>query len=671
MSQQSSKSVLLPVRPLAGIMSNNASEDADVAVDRSAAASSSKPPDERPDQAVNGIGAATEPTTTTQGPPPSKRSKTRTSSKRKAASAAYKPQFGFTTIPVIPALSASAKTTSSTYLKSGVSRLFGDATGVAEKGLVPENFSEILVIHPGSRNLRVGRASEAFPKEVPQVIVRKIRLQTPTTTTTTATIASTTEITANAQAGVEGDSATLEGGDSTTAMDDDEDLMEANTDEDGMDLDIENEGEDHAESFDESEQQSSSTKGSTEKVRERPVRDRSSKSGLGSKWSKRGPFPTVIDTPENLELIEQEIRQRMKAKKIRIFSSTRSQVLSYNAQVIPDTILDHNDPYKIEWTSLEEEPEFIVGQQALRMSKLDTPSYSTTSGHYTYRMFHPLQHGLPNTQDYKTLQACMGDLQVIWSQAIETELNIPEKEFSKHNVVLIIPDLFNKKTVREMVSLLLRDMGFRGLVCLQESVAASFGAGISNACVVDIGAQKTSVACVEDAFCVADSRFNLKHGGDDITTVLMSLFLKNDFPYRECDIAKNVFDWMLVDELKQKFCTVNEMELTAQVYDFFVRRPDKQTLLYKVKVYDEVMIAPMSMMYTEVIDFEEKLKVLLYEDTWLEFSTEDEPEEGSSLQQQQQQQPQQPPVAAAPAAGASTSTDAVETTPMTIDDSTT
>lgn len=57
-----------------------------------------------------------------------------------------------------------------------------------------------------------------------------------------------------------------------------------------------------------------------------------------------------------------------------------------------------------------------------------------------------------------------------------------------------------------MVTLLLRYMKFRGVFVQQESACATFGAGVSTACVVDIGAQKTSVSCVEDGLCIPDSR---------------------------------------------------------------------------------------------------------------------------------------------------------------------
>lgn len=41
---------------------------------------------------------------------------------------------------------------------------------------------------------------------------------------------------------------------------------------------------------------------------------------------------------------------------------------------------------------------------------------------------------------------------------------------------------------------------------VQESLCAAFGAGLSTACVVDIGAVKTSIACVDEGQVVPDTR---------------------------------------------------------------------------------------------------------------------------------------------------------------------
>jgi actin-related protein 8 len=41
---------------------------------------------------------------------------------------------------------------------------------------------------------------------------------------------------------------------------------------------------------------------------------------------------------------------------------------------------------------------------------------------------------------------------------------------------------------------------------IQESLAATYGAGVSNACVVDIGAVMTSIACVDEGLVLSDTR---------------------------------------------------------------------------------------------------------------------------------------------------------------------
>lgn len=47
------------------------------------------------------------------------------------------------------------------------------------------------------------------------------------------------------------------------------------------------------------------------------------------------------------------------------------------------------------------------------------------------------------------------------------------------------------------------------IIVHQESVCATFGSGLSSACVVDVGDQKTSVCCVEDGVSHRNSRFLL------------------------------------------------------------------------------------------------------------------------------------------------------------------
>ena len=73
-----------------------------------------------------------------------------------------------------------------------------------------------------------------------------------------------------------------------------------------------------------------------------------------------------------------------------------------------------------------------------------------------------------------------------------------------------------------MTDLLLSEMGFKEIavhqvseihhrardreIYVQEAYAATFSAGMSTACVVDMGAQVTSVTCVDEGVVSADTR---------------------------------------------------------------------------------------------------------------------------------------------------------------------
>lgn len=87
-------------------------------------------------------------------------------------------------------------------------------------------------------------------------------------------------------------------------------------------------------------------------------------------------------------------------------------------------------------------------------------------------------------------------------------------------------------------------------------MAATFGSGLSYACVVDVGDQKTSVSCVEDGICHQNTRVRLDYGGADITQTFYWLLQKCAFPYKDCN-DQNKLDAMLLRKLKEDFCHVN------------------------------------------------------------------------------------------------------------------
>ncbi|EKG19895.1 Actin-like protein [Macrophomina phaseolina MS6] len=373
--------------------------------------------------------------------------------------------------------------------------------------------SKIVVIHPGSQNLRIGLASDALPKTVPMVIARK--------------------------------------------------WPQSEAEEDGgepLPKRIKIDGE----------------------IPEEP-----------DKWFGEDFSSQYIS-------MSNDLKQRMRANKRRVLPNSKELVVNYNKRTPPEVISEHNDPHRVEWTEIPSDaPDYILGQAALRIPDNSKPRY---------KLFWPIRYGWFNEQDYTTKNALYQDVSLIIEHAITSELGLKhKKDWSQYGCVCIIPDLFERNYVTQMLDILLRDLGF-GRVCFQqESLSATFGAGYSSSCIVDLGAQKTSVCCVDEGMCIEDSRVNLKFGGSDVTETFIRMMLHDHFPYSDINLKRR-YDWLLAEELKQKFCTMNEADISVQLYDFHLRAFGEDTRKYFFKCYDETMLAPMGYFHPTIFDHSEKLR---------------------------------------------------------------
>uniref|UniRef100_A0A671LEF3 Actin-related protein 8 n=1 Tax=Sinocyclocheilus anshuiensis TaxID=1608454 RepID=A0A671LEF3_9TELE len=134
------------------------------------------------------------------------------------------------------------------------------------------------------------------------------------------------------------------------------------------------------------------------------------------------------------------------------------------------------------------------------------------------------------------------------------------------------------------------------VVVHQESVCVTFGSGLSSACVVDVGDQKTSVCCVEDGVSHRSSRLCLAYGGSDVTRCFFWLMQRAGFPYRECQLSSKL-DCMLLQQLKESFCHLDQDISGLQDHEFRTRFPDSPVLLYQLRLGDEKLQAPMALFY--------------------------------------------------------------------------
>ena len=289
--------------------------------------------------------------------------------------------------------------------------------------------------------------------------------------------------------------------------------------------------------------------------------------------------------------------------KRRVLPNSRELVTKWNSTNPPEMISIHNDPLQIDWTELPPNPKlapsYIVGSAALRIPERSKPRY---------QLRWPIRHGWLNENDYDSRNMLYRDFFLILEESIKTELGLThKKDWNQYGCVFVIPDLYEKVFVAKVLEELIRDFNFQRVSFIQESLAASFGAGFSTACIVDMGGQKTSICCVEDGMCMEDARVNLKYGGYDVTETFIKMMLFDKFNYSDFNLVRR-HDFLLAEELKEKYTLMTDENISVQLYDFHLRAHGQETRKYSFKIYDEGMLAPMGYFRPAIFDNSEKLK---------------------------------------------------------------
>ncbi len=298
----------------------------------------------------------------------------------------------------------------------------------------------------------------------------------------------------------------------------------------------------------------------------------------------------------------EDLKVERRQNKLRVLPNSKELVINYNRRSEPEQIAQHNDPSQVEWTEVakleDTRSAAIFGHHALRVADNSNPKF---------RLFWPMQYGYLHEDDYKLVEHLYGDFEDILTHAMEHELGLDHlHDFKDYSCVFVIPDLHDKRYVEMVLDKCMRWFEFSKICFIQESFAATL-VGYTQACVVDVGAQKTSIACVEDGLVIEDSRVNLKYGGYDVTETFMKMLLFDHFPYQEINL-RHRYDFLLAEELKQKYCTMNQADVAVQLFTFHLRAPDQNTRKYQFRAYDEAMLAPLGLFDPTIFDNGLKLR---------------------------------------------------------------
>ncbi|TRY78430.1 hypothetical protein TCAL_06903 [Tigriopus californicus] len=284
------------------------------------------------------------------------------------------------------------------------------------------------------------------------------------------------------------------------------------------------------------------------------------------------------------------LERTLQSTGVKRYSVPLKHLREINDRVKPEVLPDSPDAIK----TLMSQQDVIVGDEVLQI-----PNHSREYNiHFPFKSGDVNRHsGIGGSQS-----AILMDLKAIWSHVIKYRLHIPLSDLAAYRAVLVIPALYQRSLIKHYLSLMLLELGFGGCFVIQDHVAATFGAGLGFACVVDIGDQKTSVSCVEDGISQPDSRVQINYGSGDITQILYFFLRSIGFPYKACKPDLNLLDAELLQKLKEDVTHLDLDQCGITEWPFNVRALDKPVNQYKVSMADEPIIASLALFNPELFE---------------------------------------------------------------------
>src|SRR5947207_2409061 len=85
----------------------------------------------------------------------------------------------------------------------------------------------------------------------------------------------------------------------------------------------------------------------------------------------RLPVDESLQFASQYTTMSAELKAHMRQNKRRTLPNSKEMVVNYNRRTSPETISEHNDPLRIEWTEIpanpKAAPEYVTGDAALRI----------------------------------------------------------------------------------------------------------------------------------------------------------------------------------------------------------------------------------------------------------------------------------------------------------------
>lgn len=103
-------------------------------------------------------------------------------------------------------------------------------------------------------------------------------------------------------------------------------------------------------------------------------------------------------------------------------------------------------------------------------------------------------------------------------------MKIPEKEWKTFSCIIVVPDVFIRLHIKQLISMIFVKIGFNRIYMHLESVLACLGTAVSSALVVDIGHEKINVCCVDEGVILPKTLVRKNFGLKHISKTMIKLF---------------------------------------------------------------------------------------------------------------------------------------------------
>lgn len=135
-------------------------------------------------------------------------------------------------------------------------------------------------------------------------------------------------------------------------------------------------------------------------------------------------------------------------------------------------------------------------------------------------------------------------------------MKIPEKEWKTFSCIIVVPDVFIRLHIKQLISMIFVKVGFNRIYMHLESVLACLGTAVSSALVVDIGHEKINVCCVDEGVILPKTLVRKNFGLKHISKTMIKLF-NNKINEEGFDLSvSSETDLGQIDQIKELSCSV-------------------------------------------------------------------------------------------------------------------